>query len=545
MLKSTYKIAAPAQAPPPTPLPTGWTEHKAPAGHTYYHNASTKQSTYTRPQTSSTIPAVPPAAPIHLGGTHPNLTPPFGADPTRFPQNGQAIWQDASRSQFPSHQSGFNPHNSRPRNHPRDRPRSKHIIPGCEPWLLIKTKMRRRFFYDPTQNKSFWKMPENIKSGVEEFDRREKGGPPKNTAGADRTAKVAQGDGDVADEDDDAEDDEQEAEEEDESEEEDDEESHKRPRTDAPREFNEDDIAYQLAAMGADNGDADYYDYPDEDGADGNALTSEEADALFCEMLSEYSLDPFMPWEQVIEETQVVHDERYVVLENKKQRRRVWGLWTEKERRRRRQLREEEELKKKSGDPRAPYLAFLGKNATPKLYWPEFRRKHKKAEEMKEPSVSDKDKEKLYRELVAQLKKSTSSLKSDLIALLTSLPLKILNNQSSTTALPVEILTDLRWVAVDAKIRDPMVEAYIATLPGPPDVDMEDAGEEDKPESSKQRRVREAMEAREREVEEERRQRAKEMHFAKQRMEMGERDLADAMRVGKGGLRTQLRENEP
>jgi len=41
MLKSTHKSVA------PPPLPEGWTEHKAPTGHSYYYNAATKQSTYT------------------------------------------------------------------------------------------------------------------------------------------------------------------------------------------------------------------------------------------------------------------------------------------------------------------------------------------------------------------------------------------------------------------------------------------------------------------------------------------------------------------
>ena len=47
MLKSTYKAPDPAHVD--SSLPEGWTEHIAPAGHKYYYNASTKQSTYTRP----------------------------------------------------------------------------------------------------------------------------------------------------------------------------------------------------------------------------------------------------------------------------------------------------------------------------------------------------------------------------------------------------------------------------------------------------------------------------------------------------------------
>ena len=45
MLKSTY-VPSPALS---QPLPPGWTEHKAPTGHTYYYNDETKESTYKRP----------------------------------------------------------------------------------------------------------------------------------------------------------------------------------------------------------------------------------------------------------------------------------------------------------------------------------------------------------------------------------------------------------------------------------------------------------------------------------------------------------------
>ncbi len=51
--------------------------------------------------------------------------------------------------------------------------------------------------------------------------------------------------------------------------------------------------------------------------------------------------------------------------------------------------------------PRIPYLAFLQTHATPKLYWPEFRRKHKREPEMRDTKLPDREREKWYREYIS------------------------------------------------------------------------------------------------------------------------------------------------
>jgi hypothetical protein len=51
--------------------------------------------------------------------------------------------------------------------------------------------------------------------------------------------------------------------------------------------------------------------------------------------------------------------------------------------------------------PRLPYLALLEKHGTPKLYWPEFKRKFKKEPEMRDNKLSDKDREKWYRDYMS------------------------------------------------------------------------------------------------------------------------------------------------
>ena len=50
-----------------------------------------------------------------------------------------------------------------------------------------------------------------------------------------------------------------------------------------------------------------------------------------------------------------------------------------------------------------PYLAFLERHASVKLYWPEFKRKHKNAPEMRDVKLTDKIREKWYRDYVSRM----------------------------------------------------------------------------------------------------------------------------------------------
>lgn len=168
---------------------------------------------------------------------------------------------------------------------------------------------------------------------------------------------------------------------------------------DQPVEFNEDDIAYQLAAMGHDYGlDPGEYGGGEgedlEEGAEGLALTEEDSSALFKDMLNDHHINPYSPWDKIIEASHIIEDDRYIVLPNMKSRKEVWGEWSRERILRLKEQREKEEKK----DPRIPYLSFLQTHATPKLYWPEFRRKYKKEAEMRDAKLSDKEREKWYRD---------------------------------------------------------------------------------------------------------------------------------------------------
>lgn len=462
---------------------------------------------------------------------------------------------------------------------PGDRPKSKHVIPGCVPWVLVKTKLGRRFVYNPDENKSLWTFPPDVMRCVIEYDRLQREGRERKERGEvsdqgedlpgdhDETERAMQtaepmppivvmngGRHDESDEYEEVEvtDDEIEGS------------LSKRQKLegeegDAPLEFNEDDMVYQLAAMGQDYGldPGEFGDGQDdewEEGAEGLPLTEEDSTALFKDLLDDFRIDPFAPWESIVEGGKIIDDERYTCLPNMKSRKDVWSEWS---RERIQQLKEQKERQEKK-DPRIPYFAFLQQYATPKLYWPEFRRKYKKEPEMRDSKVADKDREKWYREHINRklrltpeksspltfkgLKLPESTLKSDLTALLKSLPLYELNRSTSLEALPSALRTDVRYISLRTSIRDPLIEAFIAISPPAPeksDMTAEEAAELSKRKMERERREQ-ALTERARQVQGEKRRHEGALRHSKDALHEGEVEIQRAMRVGREGLLSHM-----
>ncbi|KAJ6072825.1 hypothetical protein N7467_010910 [Penicillium canescens] len=550
MLKSTYT------APPP--LPPGWTEHRAPTGHLYYYNSSTKQSTYTRPQAA---PEPTPPAPDFPQPTYdPETLPAFSSTPYGPAGFGPGPAQFDQRQDFRGRggfRGGRGYHDHR-RREPEDRPKKKHAIPDCAPWLLVKTKLGRRFVYNPETNESFWKFPQEVLKGVVEFDRlehekkekeergEEPGEPAKETLPSkqDDHAEPQEATGEAQGADDD---DEYEEVEVTDSEGEDGQPS-KRPRTesegaqDQPLEFTEEDMEYQLAAMGEEYG-LDPGEYGEageeewEEGAEGLPLTEADAEALFRDLLDDFQINPFTTWENVIEEGLIIEDPRYTAPSNMKARREIFSNWT----RDRIQYVRDQKAKQEKSDPRIKYLALLQEHATPKLYWPEFKRKYRKEPEMKDSQLSDKDREKFYRDYISRLKQPESTRKSDLSALLKSVPLHALNRSSNVDALPTVIITDIRYIGLAPKVRNPLIEAYISTLPPAPEVQMtaEEQAELDRKRNEREKREK-ALANREKRVEEEKRRQRGDLIRGKHLLREGEAEIEEAMKVNKDGLRSYM-----
>lgn len=538
-LKSTHKPAA------QTPLRPGWTEHTAPTGHMYYYNAATKESTYIRPAADSPAPAVPPA-------NNPYAAAPSLADP-RAANQFMAQFNNHSQPQQgrEGHRGGRGGHEGRPKPQPVDKPVRKEAIPGFEPWVLVYTKYSRRFVYNPTKNTSYWRIPEKMMPAILEMDK----------ARIRKAAGIETGEPEVESEYEEVTDDEHdegqqadsehaskrprlEAEDGDEGEEEDDEEEEEEEEEDedGPVEFTEADIALQLQAMGEDY-DLDAGDYDDgdrenwPDGAEGLEFSQEDAKLLFKDLLNDLRISPYSPWEKLLEEGKIVDDQRYTALSTTKARKECWDEWT---RERIAEIKEQRARQAKT-DPRIPYLGLLAEKATPKLYWPEFKRKYKKEDAMKATKVSDKDREKMYREHINRLKMPQATLKADLTTLLKAQSAVHLHNQTKTDELPESILTDLRYISLGPELRDPLIEAYASTLPPPPqDVAAIQEGEEQAKQREAKNKRQRALEEHNRMVDDQKRRRERDVAHSRARLRDEERELEMAMRVGKRGLQSQL-----
>ncbi|ETN39911.1 uncharacterized protein HMPREF1541_06138 [Cyphellophora europaea CBS 101466] len=494
MLKSTHKKEG---LLPSSSLPEGWTEHTAPSGHKYYYNASTKQSTYTRPALE------PPASSISQD--EPLFAEEAAPDPVmlatlraqeEFSRNNAGAGQQQT-----GHFTGGKSYQQRPprKGHGGDRPKKKKEIPGQEPWVLVYTRFGRRFVHNTETKESLWKFPQEVMMGVIEMEAAEwkkkqeqdktqdLGDSAKETKTAEPGGSAAQkaatheptsrateerhdrGGYESSDyEEVEVTDDEDEAGDADGT--------NKRARLAAeqeptaptgPAEMTEDDIAWQLAQMEADDGDDAYDDYDDYDvdndvdGEDGDAnpedggleITPEDNIFLFRSLLDETHISPYATFDSLLTDPRLIDDSRWVALPNMASRKDVFASWSrdrvaaEKERRAAEPQRKE--------DPRETYLRFLGDKASTKLFWPEFKRKFKREEIMKAYEPTEKEREKLYREFVGKLKLPGSTRRKELGELLKGL--------QKGADVQREVVRDVRYWAVEAKERNEMVSAWMGT----------------------------------------------------------------------------------
>lgn len=570
----------PTRPPPPAPpLPPGWTEHKAPSGHTYFYNKETKKSTYSRP----VAPIVLPAPPSQFHHSLPPKPLPYNAPPTQQTEPTQNAFDPQRSLQeliFASapkefvkpaghhqgrggHRGGFrggqDNFNDRRRTQ-TDRPKHRHDIPNCAPWVLVRTKLGRRFVWNKETNESFWKFPPHVLNAVMDYDRKERekkgrrarGEPSEDeqedSAMAEIEAELAEAEEEVEIVEVDGEEGMENDEEYEEVEVTDNEgegsgNAPKRQRTaepggEQPPESNEDDdLAWQLAQMeememGGMEQDEEYYD--DEE----PPLTEDDCKALFKELLDDKQISPFTPWDKILEDGVLFDDARYKALPNMNARKECFNEWA----RDKSIFLKEQRAKQAKLDPRIPYLALLDRHATPKLYWPEFRRKFKKEPELKDGKLPDKDKEKLYREHIKRLGMRSADLKSDLSALLRAQPLALLNRDTALDALPSNVLTDLRFISLPPSTRDALIKTYISTLPPAPEgvvYSAEDEAERAKKQAERERREK-ALADRERRVREEKRKNERDLAYSKSRLREEEEEIERAMKVGKEGLKGHL-----
>lgn len=206
------------------------------------------------------------------------------------------------------------------------------------------------------------------------------------------------------------------------------------------------------------------------------------------------------------------------------------------------QYLKDEKAKQQTRDPKIPYLAFLDHYATPKLYWPEFRRKYKKEPELKDAKLPDKEKERLYRDHIKRIGMRQSDLKSDLSALLRAQPLASLHRSTTIDTLPTSILTDLKYISLPPSTRDSLIETYISTLPDAPEgatASAEEDAERAKRRAERDRREK-ALAERERRVQADKRRQERDLAYGKGRLREEEEEIERALKVGKEGLMKHL-----
>lgn len=415
--------------------------------------------------------------------------------------------------------------------------------------------------YNSEKNQSYWRIPDKLKDGILALDQQRIREKAAAWAEETKTAEAVQAPGasempgaqsrprpEHPSEGHPEVDDSSEYEEVEVTDDEDEENSSKRQRTEEPAaqeavEFTEDDIAFQLAAMGQEYG-LDPGEYDDgnmedwEEGAEGLELTEEDSIALFKDLLNDSGVSPYTPWDRIVEEGNLVDDSRYTAVTTMKSRKEVWDEWSAEKIQQLREHRAREEKK----DPRIPYMAFLQKNATPKLYWPEFKRKYKKEQEMRDSNLSDRDREKWYREHINRLKFPQSTLKSDFLNLLKAQPPALLNKSTLISHLPPAVLADIKYISIDPAVRDPLIETFISTLPPAPETVAAEEDEEALKERKERERRQNALDERERKVAEEKRRQQKSLAFGRGRLREEEEEIARAMNFTRKGLKGHLME---
>lgn len=144
------------------------------------------------------------------------------------------------------------------------------------------------------------------------------------------------------------------------------------------------------------------------------------------------------------------------------------------------------------------------------------------------------------------LKLPDSTLTTDLVGLLKSIPLQSLNRSSSMEMLPAALLTDMRYVSLRANVRDPLIKAYIETIPSAPEqssVSPEEEAELAKQKTERDRREKALAERAKMVMEEKRRQRNT-LQYSRGILQEGEAEVQRAMQVGKEGLLSHMEAGE-
>jgi len=313
---------------------------------------------------------------------------------------------------------------------------------------------------------------------------------------------------------------------------------------DEPLEFGEDDIAFQLAALngsedpGSASGDSQDEDEDDNDSEQefvegGNPFDKNihlrRGGVEFCAMLTDHHISPYTPWEKLLADTgpeSIVLDDRFTMLPSTRVRKAFWDHWARDTIALQKSERERKSQTGETEDPKIPFLAFLVWNASPKIYWTEFRRKFKKSPEMSAKGLGDKEREKLYRDFIAKSKMPERKQREEYLALLQSHAGKVMESWNERKVLPHAVRGDVRWAVLSSEVRAEVVGEFLSRNQGS-EAGGGDLGKGGDGDGEAKRKK--ALAERARQVEEERRRVEKEERWAKRELVQGQEELRRAM----------------
>ncbi|KAG5519453.1 hypothetical protein PMAC_002080 [Pneumocystis sp. 'macacae'] len=401
-------------------LPPGWTAHLgeffvalelltkvAPTGHLYYFHKATRKSTYIRP--------LPDASGVETGV----IIPP----PPPLSLSQAQLDQPLTKSSFPN-VLGI--------------PEQSFPIANAEPWVRVVTRRQRQFVHNPETGVSLWTPPKEVLSAMHE---EEKGNNPLNGlfGYSEQSSSEYDSSEDIYSSDN-------------ASDASVDPNSSVNANPDAfsttldNTEYTEDDIAWQLAAMG--NNDFNTESVKE--------LSKDEKIQQFKEMLRELDINPYHPWDQEI--SKIMMDTRYLLIDTMKERKELFEVFCKESIV---EQRKEAESRPKR-DPKISFITLLQDPRTPNMYWHEFRRKFKKEQEYKDYGLNDKEREKLFREYKEQMKYDIKKKEQDFQILLRTTP--SVTKETTLFSLPDEVLSDLRYAVIPSEKLEEYISKYTRTI---------------------------------------------------------------------------------
>ncbi|KAF9259497.1 HSP90-domain-containing protein [Marasmius fiardii PR-910] len=420
-------IPPPFIPPNVPPLPPPWTQHLSPTGQPYYHNPTTKESTYIRPL------------------------------PT-FLQTGKPVSEPQKK---------------------KDKPLSKIQIPGTE-WLRVRTTEGRIFYMHKTKKESVWTVPEEIKNALAQFEKEEnekreqvtgtQGKPTQNENDEEmkeverivkRKAEAKKARIETTQD--------QEEDSDNEEEEEEEEEWHR-------------EAAAQLAVVAEEVKRAEEETKHQQEETRkmereeqaqkakelreyASQYSPEEARAIFKTLLREKDINPLHPWDTSL--PRFVNDRRYSVLSSVTARKEAFDEYC---RERARELRQANVKKDKGSTPQEEFEGLLEAEVkSTRTSWTDFRRAWKKDRRFYGWGRDDREREKRFREFIKELgqkkKIAAEKAEADFINLLKEKA--VIPEGAIWKEVKKDLISDSRYDAVGSStLREELFNTFVKAKSG-------------------------------------------------------------------------------